>query len=118
LHWHLAHPNAEARRKALEEKNWRVPEHLYPPDLPIGTEQWWNDFHELSTDRQMSMSVGPIPAASIDRHIAGWSDDDAGMFRAVIRAMDRVYLQHSRSDPDAPESDNPTRDAFRATMGR
>lgn len=47
------------------------------------------------------------------------TDDDAIMFRAIIRAMDRVYLRHMRGEPEAQEeSDNPTRDAFRLAMTR
>lgn len=112
----MTNPNAEVRRKALEEKNWRIPDHLYPPELPPGTDQWFSDFMELSTDRQMGMAAGPIPAGSIDRHVAGWPDDDAALFRKVIRAMDAVYLQSQKPDGAVPESDNPTRDAFRAVM--
>lgn len=81
-----------------------------------GLAGWISDFFELGTDRQIGMQAGPIPAASIDRHTAGWPEDEAELFRHVIRAMDRAYLDSQRPDRDAPESDNPTRDAFRAAM--
>lgn len=87
--------------------------------MPAGTESWYNDFYELSTDRQSGMCLGQIPAASIDRRTADMTDEDATMFRAVIRAMDKIYLRHQRGEPDAPEeSDNPKRDAFRLAMTR
>jgi hypothetical protein len=74
-------------------------------------------FWELSTDRQLTgYGSGPIPAASIDRHTAGWDADEAEMFRACIRAMDAVFLQSQSKEPDVPPSDNAARDAFRAKM--
>lgn len=82
-----------------------------------GTEPWLADFFELGTDRPIGMNgVGPIPATTIDRHTAGWPEDEAELFRHVIRAMDRAYLAAMRPDRDAPDSDNPARDAFRARM--
>lgn len=87
-----------------------MPDHLIGPDVLPGYEEWFTAFYELSTDRQIGMAVGPIPAASIDRHGGG------ALFRRVIRAMDRVYLAHVRGDVDVPESENPARDSFRAAM--
>ena len=87
-----------------------VPDSLIGPDVLPGYEDWYRAFHELSTDRQIGMAVGPIPAAAIDRHGGG------AFFRRVIRAMDRVYLAHVRGDVDAPESENLARDSFRAAM--
>lgn len=101
----------------MQEKGWRVPAHLFPPEVLPGTEQWLADFFELGTDRRMGMNgPGPIPAASLDRHTAGWPEDDAEVFRFVVREMDRAYLNSLRPDGDVPESDNPARDAFRAVM--
>lgn len=57
-----------------------------------GWEPWLAAFWELGTDRQLGMATGPIPAASIDRHTAGWPRDDAELFRRVIRALDGAYL--------------------------
>jgi hypothetical protein len=120
LLWLLDNPDAAKRREALTEKGWRIPPHLFPPgtlpgsDSPLpGTEVWLDDFFELGTDRSMG---GRIPAASIARHVEGWPDDEAGMFRFVIRELDQAYLAHLRPDGDVPVSDNPARDAFRARM--
>jgi hypothetical protein len=117
LRWHLDNPGAAARREALEEKGWRVPDSLYPPDVFPGTDRWLSDFWELGTDRPLIMGgAGPIPASSIDRHTAGWPEAEADTFRYAIRSMDRAFLNSLRPDGDSPVSDNPARDAFRAAM--
>lgn len=88
---------------------------LEPPELSASLLLIYQAFWELSTDRQIGMAPGPIPAASIERHTAGWPDDDAESFRFIIREMDRAYL----SKPETTEtetSDNPARDAFRGAF--
>lgn len=104
-----------------------IPAHLTPPEVAPGADVWLSDFWELSTDRQIGMGVGPVPAASIARHTAGWGVDEAERFRCCIRAMDRAYLEainpgpdgkpKPRMDPKLAASDNPARDAFRAAFG-
>ena len=79
---------------------------------------WYEDFWRLSTERQIGMGIGPIPASAIDRYVAEWDDEDAELFEHCIRQMDEVYLmrQNSTDEPDASAS---PRDAFRdATMSR
>lgn len=112
----MDNPTAAARIKVLEEKGRRIPDRLYPPDIQPGAAQWLEDFFELGTDRQLTgYGAGPIPAGSIERHIAGWPYGDAEMFRYVIRALDGAWLKRQKPDGDAPESDNPARDAFRGS---
>lgn len=104
-----------------------IPDHLTPPEILPGADAWLADFWELSTDRQIGMAAGPIPAASIARHTAGWDIIEAERFRSCIRAMDRAYLEavnpgpdgkaKRRMDPAVAASDNPARDAFRAAFG-
>ena len=98
----------------IEARGLPVPDHLVPPPVLPGYDGWVSDFYELSTDRTVGMGIGPIPAASIDRHTASWSPCEAALFRRVIRALDAVYLRHVRGEGD----DNPmaARDAFRAAM--
>ena len=91
-----------------------MPDHLLPPEIAPGYEDWLAAFWELCTDRQNGMAAGPIPAASIDRHTAGWPDHEAAAFRTCLRAMDAVMLKSNRDEPDMTETDNPARDAFRA----
>jgi hypothetical protein len=101
----------------LQGKGWRIPVALFPPTIMPGTEGWLDDFFELGTDRAMGMnSPGPIPSASISRHVENWPEDEADTFRFVIRQLDQAYLGHLRPDGDVPVSDNPARDAFRALM--
>lgn len=108
----------QERVARFEARGRPVPDYLTPPPLLPGYEDWWRDFWELCTDRSIGQVVGPIPAASIDRHTAGWCASVRDMFRSCIRAMDAVYLTHVRNDgaPDAPEPS--ARDTFRAAMKR
>ena len=79
---------------ALVAKGKPIPKHYHPPELLPGAEAWLRDFYELSTDRQITgYGSGPIPAASIARHTAGWFDDDVTSFTACIRAMDTAFLE-------------------------
>jgi len=98
-----------------------IPE-LEPPEIMDGFGGWYEDFWELSTERQIGMGVGPIPASCVTRHCAGWRYDDADMFKACIRAMDAVYLGHANnpgdSAPPATEAPMSARDAFRENFGK
>lgn len=85
-------PNAELYRAVMRKARRPVPDNLFPPPVMSGWEPWLAAFWELGTDRQLGMATGPIPAASIDRHTAGWPRDDAAMFRRVMRALDGAYL--------------------------
>lgn len=81
-----------------------------------GAEIWLAAFWELSTDRQIGMAEGPIPAAAIDRHTRGWPDDEAETFRVCIRMMDQAYRSRDEVEiPDDGEAD-PARKSFRAAM--
>lgn len=83
---------------------WAGPER---PEILAGLAGWYDDFWELSTDRQIGMTIGPIPAASIERHTADWPDDDAEMFRVCMRRMDSVYLNYKPGKtPVLPPKDN------------
>lgn len=68
------------------------------PDLDQGLHVWYEDFWELSTDRQIGMAAGPIPRSSIIDHTRGWPDDDAEMFRICMRRMDDTYLSYKPSN--------------------
>jgi len=69
------------------------------PQLMPGLEEWYNDFFELSTERQIGMAAGPIPWSSIERWTLGWPWDDVDCFHTCIRAMDALYLQGDKSEP-------------------
>lgn len=63
------------------------------------------------------MGLGPIPASMIDRHTAGWDEEDAEAFEFCIRKMDEVYLM-SQNKTDQPDPSVSPRDAFRAATSR
>src|SRR5690554_1936865 len=106
LRWQIH--TAPAYEAAVKQGKFIV--ELEPPELLPGLSEWLDDFFELSTDRQIGMVAGPIPKASIDRHVEGWSHDEADMFRACMRAMDSVYLSNAENGPEQTQSDNPARD--------
>ena len=116
--WLVVHEGqAQKRRDRLAEKGRAIPDSLKPPPPPYGFESWLLDFFELSNDRPIrEWGQGPIPSTSIRAHVAGWGKQEADLFRMCIRQMDGVYLRHVNGVVDAPESDNPARDAFRARM--
>ena len=70
------------------------------PELLPGLDHWLELFWELSTDRQIGMSVGPIPSASIDRAIqtSGIGEHESDLFRHCIRQADKAYLEIAALD--------------------
>lgn len=102
--------------KAIVEAGGVVPPDFEPPEIMQGFRGWYDDFFELSTDRQIGMAVGPIPAASIARHVAGWPDEDAQMFALCIRAMDKVWMARG-SDGEGPDDNGMSaRDSVRSAF--
>jgi hypothetical protein len=89
-------------------------------ELVSGFEDWYQAFWELSTDRRFGDgAVGPIPASSIARHTAGWPPEEIDIFRAVIRAMDRIFISGDLTEPretDAETLRREARDSFRASF--
>ena len=91
-------------------------EGLDPPPLGPALLLIYNDFLELSTERQIGMVAGPIPSSAIAGRTSGWLDDDAEAYRICIRALDAVYLERPEAPGEFAGSDNPARDAFRAAF--
>lgn len=63
-------------------------------------------FWELSTDRQIGFSAGPIPWSSIRRwldHYGSEYDSDE-TFIECIRAMDSVFIAHKTGGKTTPSS--------------
>lgn len=78
--------------RALRAQGKPIPAHYAAPEIQPGGEEWLSAFFDLSTDRQITgYGSGPIPAASIDRHVSGWPADEADAFRRCIRAMDDAF---------------------------
>lgn len=109
-------------------KNRRdIPDHLTPPTILDGYASWVEAFWELSTDRNiMGDRPGPIPSRSIREYSQGWEPETRELFRKALRAMDREFLGQASpapqvveaAEPEAPTSDNPARDNFRAMFKR
>ena len=70
------------------------------------------------------MAVGQIPAAAIDRFTQGWADDDALLFRLVIRKLDSAYLEDTKPSKDGKQAPQQTvssqpfsKKIFRSSLG-
>lgn len=83
---------------------------LEAPALLLGLEWFYNVFLELSTDRAIGMTMGPIPAASIDRVIQAeqLNEDEAEYFRACMRGMDNAFLKYEAEKADKARETTPT----------
>jgi hypothetical protein len=65
------------------------------PDAEPGDSFYMESFWELSTERQLGFTVGPIPITAIHFYagVKGLPSSMMGLFEAVIRAMDQTYLK-------------------------
>lgn len=75
-----------------------IPADLVPPELHDIEWQLWSAFWELSTERQVGFSPGPIPGSAIRQYAATEQGADRSSFAAIIRAMDDVYLSHKSGE--------------------
>jgi hypothetical protein len=66
----------------------------------------WNAFWELSTERQLGMSIGPIPGSKIREYLRDemeLSGSDYDRARAILRKADDAYvgmLNRTKDEPD------------------
>lgn len=85
-----------------------------------GAHEWLEAFWELSTDRQIGMSAGPIPSASIDAWAdrRGMDDGERALFRSCIRAMDHEWQSAAQGGEQDTISEHPlTPERFTAMFG-
>jgi hypothetical protein len=56
---------------------------------------YWNGFHELTSCRQLGMTVGPIPFTAIAEYTQFYPfmEAEAHFFVDVIRRIDNAYLK-------------------------
>ena len=68
---------------------------LDEPELLPGLSFYYSAFWDLFPDRQMGMSVGPIPYASMRDYCIDWNLDDEMAFnlKRLIRKMDGAFLE-------------------------
>lgn len=78
------------------------------PELLLGLDAYFEAFVELSTCRGLGMSAGPIPWTAIDRYAQrhGYSDEGFDYLVRMVRAMDEVFLAHSRRKNDQAQGDS------------
>lgn len=84
----------------LIEKGRDPPDVFYTqPYIEEGNAFYWEAFHDLSTERQIGMGVGPIPRSAIKSYAyeSGLFGDDAEQFATIIRMVDAEYLRMSNS---------------------
>lgn len=77
-------------------RNQKVPDWVGErPDLEPGDEFFLRAFWDLSTERAIGMSLGPIPTSRLDSygHAKGLDSDTMELFRVVIRMLDDTYLK-------------------------
>jgi len=70
-----------------------------PPELPVGTEFYFDSFFELSTERSIGFGEGPIPITSILQYARYHDLDDSLEYELIffVRQLDFHYLQYQAS---------------------
>ncbi|WP_428372631.1 phage tail assembly chaperone [Pelagibacterium lentulum] len=95
------------------------------PKLLPGGELYFEAFWKLNGDRQIGVSVGPIPFVAIDRYAdrMGFnSPREFSLLHRLVTAMDGVYLDHlhekAKEDGGQPQTSgrNLTPDLFDAVF--
>jgi len=92
----------------MAERGRDAPEAFYDrPEVEPHLTWLWNAFWELGTERQLGMSIGPIPISKIREHLrdemdlAGAEYDRA---KAILRKVDDAYLgMLNRRKDDEPK---------------
>jgi len=93
------------------EKGRQAPAEFYDQPLIEPHLVWlWNAFWELSTERQLGMSIGPIPGSKIREYLCDELElhgADYDRARAIIRKVDTDYvgMLNSRKSDEPKLSD-------------
>lgn len=68
---------------------------LNEPELLPGLKLYYEAFWELCPDRQVGMSVGPIPYSSIRDYCLDWelTEELALNMKKLVRKMDGMFLE-------------------------
>jgi len=68
---------------------------LDEPELLQGLALYYNAFWELFSDRQLGMSVGPIPYSSIMMYSREWNLDEemSHAMLKLVRKMDNAFIE-------------------------
>lgn len=99
--WDFKHAGDIERLTMLQETKGIISEALEsrPEVEPTGL-FYWDAFHAISSDRQMSMSVGPIGFTVMDSFARRYNlvDQEFEDFVYVMRELDKVFLSHVNKD--------------------
>jgi len=80
----------------MAERGREAPPEFYDrPEIEPHLTWLWNAFWELGTERQLGMSVGPIPASKIREYLRDELDvhgAEHDRARAIIRKADDAYV--------------------------
>lgn len=70
------------------------------PPCQAGDAYYMQAFWDLSTERQLGFTVGPIPESAIQRYpgVEYLSPAMMALFKAVIRSMDSTYRDWAESE--------------------
>lgn len=88
--------------RSYEKQGKAIPEHWWPPEILPGFDAWLGEFYTLATNRRYE--GGPIPSDVIDRHLSGWPEGEAYVFRECLRRMDAAFWD---ALADARKQDGP-----------
>lgn len=95
--------------ETLIERGVKPPDWYHEePDLFPFADFYLDSFWELSTERQLGMSVGPIPASKRDEYagkkgLVGYS---AELFNLVIKALDAAFMNHTVEEQEKQRQRN------------
>lgn len=83
--------------KLLEEGRDPPPVFFEQPEIPLWQQFYWVAFHELSTERQLGMGLGPIPSSSILAYAREYEldRDETSNLVSLVRSLDTEFLQLS-----------------------
>jgi len=72
------------------------------PDLWPGLELYYQAWIDLDSTRNIGLGVGPIPWNAIEAYCAALEldEDQRAKMHALVRGMDRVYLEHVNKRKD------------------
>ena len=95
--------------KLLDDGREPPPMYYDHPEIPEWQQFYWRAFADLSTERQIGMSLGPIPRSQIMEYAAEHrlGADAKDRLIEIIRTMDNEYLKllssQSKSRKEADE---------------
>jgi hypothetical protein len=94
----LGDPKSGAALKQRIEDGLPTPFWDCQPEYPTGLEWVIGAFHELSTDRPLTMGgPGPIPFASVAEYAKWYEIEEFDEFLSFVRALDAAYLEHAHA---------------------